>query len=251
MQRCLVAVRPAVLWAGERRLPSAATSSAAARRLGMITALPMRAPKPKGKGAKQGSEEPATAEKSALSDDGDVPDGKDLKSSLARHVEHTKRELLKIRGATTNPNMLDNVAVDVYGERQQLKEIAQVALKNPLLLVVSPFDSAMVDAISDAIRDADMGLNPSVDGNAVRVPVPKTSKETREANVKLISKIAEQAKTRIRRSRGDALDKAKKQEGISEDDVRRDTKVVEEQVAAATAEVAKLAEKKKLEVEAA
>jgi ribosome recycling factor len=206
----------------------------------------MRAPKAKGKATAQA----ATAEPAAPSD-ADIPKGKDLKSNLAAHVEYMKRELIKIRGATANPNMLDNVIVDVYGETQQLKEVAQVALKNPLLLVVSPFDSAMVDAVADAIRDADMGLNPSLDGNSVRVPVPKTSKETREANVKLIGKVAEQAKTRIRRSRQDAIEKSKKGgEGISEDDIKRDTKLIEEQVAAVTAEVAKLAEKKKLEVEA-
>jgi len=178
-----------------------------------------------------------------------LPAGKDLKSTLAHHVESFRRELTRIRGATASPSMLDNVTVECYGERQPLKEVAQVALKTPLMLLVSPFDSALVDAVSDAIRDADLGLNPSIDGNSVRVPVPKTSKETREANVKLIGKMAEVAKTRVRRTRGDALDAAKKQEGVSEDDIRRESKEVEEATAAATAEVAKLAEKKKLEVE--
>lgn len=108
----------------------------------------------------------------------------------------------------------------------------------------------LVHTVSDAIRDADLNLNPSVDGNSVRVPVPKSSKETREATVKLISKIAEQGKTRIRRVRQSALDELKKAAGVSEDDTRRASKDIEDAVAAATKEVAAAADKKKLEIEA-
>jgi ribosome recycling factor len=114
--------------------------------------------------------------------------------------------------------------------------------------LISPLQLA--PSIADAIRDADLNLNPSVDGNNVKVPVPKSSKETREATVKLISKIAEQAKTRIRRVRQSALDDAKKATGVSEDDVRRETASIDEHIAAATKEVAAAADKKKLEVEA-
>jgi ribosome recycling factor len=132
--------------------------------------------------------------------------------------------------------MLDHVRVEAYGEMQSLTGVAQIALKSPILLVVSPFDSAvrrcsavstyqdngqmnlwssvqLGPAIADAIRDAELNLNPSVDGNIVRVPVPKASKETKEATVKLISKIAENAKTRIRRVRQAAMDKLKKADG--------------------------------------
>lgn len=218
------------------------------RTFAVMPTIPMRAPK--SKGAKAGAGDKVRAE-AAVTEESEAPKGKDLKSQLSAHVEYMKRELTKIRGAVANPNMLDNVVVEAYGERQQLKEVAQIVMKNPLLLEVSPFDTAMVDAIADAIREADMGLNPNVDGNSVRVPVPKTSKETREANVKLISKIAEAVKTRIRRTRQDAIEKTKKGgEGISEDDIKRETKVIEEQIAAVTAEVAKIADKKKLEVEA-
>lgn len=183
-------------------------------------------------------------------DEEGLPEGKDLKSMLSRHIEYCRRELAKVRGATANPAMLDHITLEVYGENQVLTAVAQIMLKGPQLLTVNPFDPAIASDIANAIRDADLGLNPNVDGNIVKVPVPKSSKESREANVKLISKIAEGAKTRIRRARQAALEKAKKVEGISEDDIRRDTKIIEEQIQTATAEVAKLAEKKKLEVEA-
>jgi len=231
--------------------------------------IPIRGPKKSGKqqeikevkettkgskNSKQNNKESAkevteAADDNSIEEEG-LPEGKDLKSMLSRHTEYCRRELAKVRGATANPAMLDHISLEVYGETQVLTAVAQIMLKGPQLLVVNPFDPAIASDIEKAIRDADLGLNPSHDGQIIKVPVPKSSKESREANVKLISKIAEAAKTRIRRARQAALEKAKKVEGISEDEIRRETKVIEEQVQAATAEVAKLAEKKKLEVEA-
>ena len=146
--------------------------------------------------------------------------------------------------------MLDSVTVEAYGERQPLSAVAQWALKGPALIIVSPFDAALAPAVADAIRGADLNLNPSVDGNAVRVPVPRASKETREATARLASKAAEGAKVRARRLRQAALERLRKQEGVSEDDVRRETKAVDEQVAAAVLEIGKLADKKRVEIEA-
>ena len=186
-------------------------------------------------------------------DEEEVPaaDSKDLRAGLARQVEVCRRELAKLRGATASASMLDSVLVEAYGERQALSAVAQVALRGPQLLVVSPFDAALAPAIADAIRAVEeLNLNPSVDGNAVRVPVPRSNKETREATARLASKAAEAAKVRVRRLRQAALDRLKKQEGASEDDVRRETKAVDEQVAAAVQDIAKLAEKKRLEIEA-
>jgi ribosome recycling factor len=228
--------------------------------------LPARAPKRKGKG-NSAAEVPAPAASAPAANDADgnaeldeiaggddgpggAAGGKgDLKTVLARQVDYAKRELAKLRGATANPNMLDGVMVEAYGERQALPALAQITLRNPQLILVAPFDGALATAVADAIRDADLNLNPSVDGDAVRVPVPRASKETREQTVKVVSKIAEAAKTRIRRARQAALERLRKQEGVSEDDIRRETKTVDEEVAKATAEVAKAADKKRVEVE--
>ena len=109
----------------------------------------------------------------------------------------------------------------------------------------------MAAAIADAIRDAGLNLNPSVDGNVVRVPVPKPSKETRDATLRLAAKIAEAARSRIRRVRQAAMDKLKKVEGVSPDETFREMKEVQAQTAVATDEVGKLADKKKAELETA
>ena len=173
---------------------------------------------------------------------------KDLPSMLARAVDYAKREFTKVRGSAVNAAMLDHIQVEAYGEMQPLKDVAQVALKGATTLVVNPFDGALAEAVANAVRDADLGLNPTIDGNLVRVLLPKASKETREAAAKLVSKIAEHAKTRVRRARATELEKIKKA-ALPEDDARRDSKAVDETVAIATAEIAKLAEAKKLEVE--
>ena len=109
----------------------------------------------------------------------------------------------------------------------------------------------LASAIADGIRSAGLNLNPSVDGTIVRVPVPKASKETRDATLKLVSKVAEAAKTRVRRVRQAAMDKMKKVEGVSTDQVFRDIKEVQDLTNAAADEIAKAADRKKAEVEAA
>ena len=175
--------------------------------------------------------------------------GKDFPSQLARQVDYCKREFAKVRGSTATPDMLDGVLVTAYGDTQPLKDVAQVSQRGPLLLVVSPFDSALVEPIAEAIRGADLGLNPQAEGSLLRVPVPRASKETREAAAKLVAAIAEQAKTRVRRVRAAELGRLKELTGVSEDDVKRDVKAAEEAAAAAGATIAKLAAEKKAAVE--
>lgn len=111
----------------------------------------------------------------------------------------------------------------------------------------------LVAAIDHAIRHAGLSLNPAVEGNLVRVPVPKASKETRDANLKLVGKIAEEAKARVRRMRQAAMDKYKKagDSGISTDVVFAELKEIQRVATEATDEITKLADKKKAEIEAA
>ena len=175
---------------------------------------------------------------------------KSVAGLLARQVAFARRELERVRGSTPSAGMLDGVSVPAYGESKPLQELAQVVLRPPATLLVSPFDASLAGAIAEAIRAADLGLNPQDEGGgALRVPIPKASKETREAAVKLVSKIAEQAKVRVRRVRAGALGDLKKQAGLPEDDLKREVEAVERAAAAATAEVAKLAETKRVLLE--
>jgi ribosome recycling factor len=209
----------------------------------------------KGKGGGGGSAAAAAASPVDL-DAGEESEGeasakdKSLSGSLARQVAYARRELERIRGSTPSAGMLDGVVVPAYGESKALQELAQVVLRGPSTLVVSPFDASLAGAISEAIVAADLGLNPVDEGSGtLRVPIPKASKETREAAVKLVSRIAEQAKVRVRRVRAGALGDLKKQAGLPEDELRVAQEAVEKQAAAATAEVAKMAEAKRVQLE--
>jgi ribosome recycling factor len=207
-------------------------------------------PKAKEKVTKSGPPSAGSEGGAAELEGGDDVGGgaKDLASMLGRSVDYARREMAKVRGSVVSASMLDHVLVEAYGEMQPMRDVGQVSLKGAAMLVVNPFDASLAEAVGNAIRDADLGLNPTVEGAVVRVAVPKASKETREAAAKLVSKIAEHAKTRARRARAADLERIKKA-ALPEDDARRESKVVEEAVAAATAEIAKLADAKRLEIE--
>jgi ribosome recycling factor len=209
------------------------------------------------KGADKGSGKATASSEPSIDASGpdvgglDDIDPANLKVQMSKSIDYAKREFGKLRGGSATPQMLDHVMAEAYGEKQPLSGLAQISLKNPQLFVVSPFDAALATAISNAIRDAGLNLNPSVEGQGVKVPVPKPSKETRDTNLKLVAKIGEAAKAAIRRVRQGALDKLKKMEGVSSDEVFRLMKDVTAVTTAATEEVTKLAEKKKQEIEAA
>lgn len=213
---------------------------------GIAPSMPLMAPKKKGGKDLKGNVD--TTEVSHA-DNEEIEEGKDLKSTLDRQVDYVRRELSKLRGSAASANMLDHVQVEAYGDRQSLKDLAQISLRSAQLMVVTPFDSSLADAISEAILNSGLNLNPIVEANYIRVPIPKASKETRDAALKMVSKIAEQGKTRVRRVRASALEKIKKQEGVSEDLIRSETKDIEKVVADANAEIAGLADKKKKEIE--
>lgn len=183
-------------------------------------------------------------------DDADDVDPAKIKAAMDKHIAHTKKELAKIRGAAADPAMLDHVQVVAYGETQPLKAVSQIVLKSSTLLLVTPFDTSLCEAAANAIREAGLSLNPGVDGNSVKVPIPKPSAETREAALKVVSKIAEATKARIRRTRQAAIDNLKKSGGSS-DDLFRQTKDIQEVTTASNDELAKLAEAKKAEISAA
>ncbi|CAM9405580.1 unnamed protein product [Discosporangium mesarthrocarpum] len=132
-----------------------------------------------------------------------------------------KNEFQGIRGGKADPAMLDHVQVDMYGTMSNLSEVAQVSMKGPQLMMLTMYDPGMTEVVAAAVRDCDMGLNPSVDGqNQVSVPIPKTSKESRDALVKIAAKHAEKTKVVLRGIRHKVSDKVKKKKDLfSLDDV--------------------------------
>lgn len=152
---------------------------------------------------------------------------KHARELMHKAVESTKREFTGIRSGKANPSLLDLVRVEAYGSAVPLNQVALVAAPEPRLLTVQPFDKSLAHTIEKAIRDADLGLNPSTQGNLIRVPLPALSEERRKDLVKVVHKLAEEGRIAIRHARTDTLSRIKKLEKVPEDDKTRAEKDVQ------------------------
>jgi ribosome recycling factor len=129
-----------------------------------------------------------------------------------------------LRTGRASTNLLDHLQIDAYGSMLPINQVGNVTAPEPRMLSVSVWDKGMVKAVEKAIRESDLGLNPMVDGQTIRVPIPALSEERRKEMVKVAGKYAENAKVAIRNVRRDGMDDAKKQQKdgkISEDDLRK------------------------------
>ena len=143
---------------------------------------------------------------------------------MKKAIEHARKELASIRTGRATTALLDTVHVDYYGTNTPLSQVASVSAPEPRLLVVQPWDKSLVPAISKAIQKADLGLNPTDDGGIVRVPIPTLTEERRKDMVKLVGKLAEEARVHvrgIRREANDELKKRLKDGAIPQDDEKR------------------------------
>ncbi|MCD6205935.1 MAG: ribosome recycling factor [Candidatus Marinimicrobia bacterium] len=145
---------------------------------------------------------------------------KDTENRMQKSLEMAHQELAAIRTGRANPAILDSIRVDYYGSLIPLRQVANVAAPDPRLLVVQVFDKNAVAAIDKAIKAADLGLNPQIDGNLLRLPIPSLNEERRRELVKFAHRIAEDGKVAIRNIRRDANDmirELEKEHEISED----------------------------------
>jgi ribosome recycling factor len=146
---------------------------------------------------------------------------------MHKAVESTKREFSGIRSGKASASLLDVVRVEAYGTPMPLNQVAMVAAPEARLLTVQPFDKSLTHAIEKAIRDADLGLNPSTQGLLIRVPLPALSEERRKELVKVVHKLAEEGRIAVRHARTDTMSRIKKLEKVSEDDKARAEKDVQ------------------------
>lgn len=154
----------------------------------------------------------------------------EAKTKMTAALEHLHNELKKIRTGRANPAMLDGISVNAYGQPMPLKHVANVVAADSQLLMVTPFDPNNLGAISNAISESSLELNPSDDGHIVRVPVPPLSEERRLELVKQLNAAAEDTRVALRNIRHDVLDTAKDQKkagDLSENELER----LEKQVA--------------------
>jgi ribosome recycling factor len=158
---------------------------------------------------------------------------KDLASSLSKAHEALKRDLTRLRAGRANPSLLDGIKVDYYGTPTPLAQMAHINVPEPRLIIVKPWDKTQVKPVEKALRESDLGLNPLVDADLVRIPLPPLTEERRKEFVKIAKKCGEECKVGIRKARHDALDllgAVEAEGGSSADEVDRGKKKVEEAV---------------------
>lgn len=153
-------------------------------------------------------------------------------SKFKRAVEHFEEELKKIRTGRAHPSMLDGVVVTAYGTQMPLIQVGTVTAPEAQLLQITPFDPGNLQAIVSAIRDnPSLGLNPSDDGRVVRVPIPALTEERRREIAKQLGTKVEDcmiAMRGVRRDAMDAIDSAKKNKAVSEDEAKRLEKQIDD-----------------------
>ncbi len=176
---------------------------------------------------------------------------KDIESRMKKSVDALDTELKSMRIGKASPALLDNLRVEYYGTKVPINQVANVSAPEPRLLVVQTWEKNMVDEVVKAIMKSEMGLNPSTDGNIIRIPIPPMSEERRKEAVKLVKKFGEDCKVAIRNIRRDANDRLKtadKNKEISEDEMRKGQDQVQEVTDTYTKNVDELVEKKEKEV---
>jgi ribosome recycling factor len=160
----------------------------------------------------------------------------ELEQAIEKAQAALKRDLAKLRTGRAHAGMLDGVRVEYYGQVTPLPQMATVAVPEPRLLTVKPWDKDQIKNVERALRESDLGLNPQVDGQLIRVPIPPLTEERRRDLVKVAKKTAEDCRVSVRKARHDAIDmlgELKQDGSLSEDEMDRAKKRVEEIVSAA------------------
>lgn len=166
-------------------------------------------------------------------------------------LEHLKTELAGIRAGRANPSLIENVPVTVYGARMKLVEVGTIASPQPTLLTVQVWDASAVQDVVKAIQEANLGLNPSTEGQLIRLPIPPLSEERRQEFIKLAHQKMEAARVAIRQIRQDVRadwDKQLKAGEFGEDEFERLSKLLQELVDISHGEIDTLGKAKEEEL---
>lgn len=175
----------------------------------------------------------------------------ELHEDFESTIRDLKRALAKIRTGRANLGMLDGIKVEYYGQMSPLNQVATMKVADPRLITIQPWEKTMIADIERAIASSDLGLNPSNDGNIIRVPIPALSGERRQELVKVVRREAEDHKISLRNSRREANDQLKeleKESEITEDQMHRAFSKVDDMIDKFTARIDQIVADKEEEI---
>jgi len=176
---------------------------------------------------------------------------KEAEERMDAAIEALRREFNSVRTGKASPALLDTVRVDAYGSKMPLNQLANISTPEASLLVVQPYDKALLVDIEKAIQTANLGLNPANDGNLIRVPIPPLTEERRREYAKLLHQMTEEGRISIRHARkvgNDEIKVAIKDHETSEDDGFRQLEKIQELTDSYSSLLDEMLEKKEKEV---
>ena len=174
-----------------------------------------------------------------------------MEIGFEKQIEHFKGELNNVRAGRANPHVLDKIMVDYYGAPTPIVHIANISVQDARVLVIAPWDTSLVKAISKEIMASDIGITPSDDGRVIRLAFPQLTEERRKELVKQTRKLLEDSKVICRNVRRDAMEeikKLKKDSVITEDEQASYEKDIQKKLDQATDELDKLMQAKEVEI---
>lgn len=175
----------------------------------------------------------------------------ELKAECEKTVEHLRKDLGRLRSGRASPSLLEGIVVDYYGSTVPLIQLGMVSAPEPRLVTVQIYDQNAVEAVEKAIQHADLGLNPSRDGNLIRINIPALNEDRRKDLSKKVRSMGEDAKVSVRNHRRTQIDEFRKKEKskeISQDDLRRHEEQIQKIVDTFISQIDKLSETKEKEI---
>ena len=149
---------------------------------------------------------------------------KDLKKRMESSSQSAKSEISGIRAGRASPGMLDSIKVEAYGQKMSLNQLGNITTPDPRSINVEVWDASNVSLVDKSLRESNLGINPIIEGNLIRLPLPQLTEERRDEFLKIIGKIVESAKVAIRNIRRDGIEKVKaseKEKNISQDESKK------------------------------
>lgn len=170
---------------------------------------------------------------------------------IEQALHHFKVEIAGIRAGRANPSLVENIPIEVYGGKMKLMEVGNISAPQPTLLTIQIWDATILQSVLKGIQEANLGLNPSNDGNLIRLPIPPLTTERREEFTKILHQKMEEAKVAIRQIRQDFRQDWKKQSDggqFGEDEFFRREKLLQELVDKKMTEIDELGKGKEEEL---
>ncbi len=176
---------------------------------------------------------------------------KEARKAMEKALEALQRNFSRVRTGRASLSLLDGIRVEYYGTPTPLNQVASLSIPEPRLIAIQPWDKSLIPAIEKAILQSQLDLNPTSDGNIIRIPIPKLTEERRKELVKVVKGMAEEGRVAVRNARRDAnakLERLKKDKAISEDDLRRYKEEVQKLTDEYVGKVDELLKKKEAEI---